>query len=225
MSPILEGIISAELKSALTDEQLVTIANHIKESDDPDYTAATLGTTLALMAIKDHLDDIVEYIIDTIVFPYNLKKLKTKIVSLMEDGKHSVMGVIGDELNPPLAYSIGATPIVGFEVFCSGLDPSVAGSIINNLVELSKKGKTLEEIEHKLIKKTGGGKSKVRLLRYTLTSALANEYVPHVTRYLEQSELKDLVNIVFPDANGLFPGDDEYDETFEQMVVRPDDVV
>lgn len=192
-----------------------------------EYQQQTVIDAIAVGVVEEHLvqgvidahkpiDERAEFLIQSVIIPYNTKQLGVQMDRRIEDGEWTVMAVGGSEDELPFAYSIGAsTPAKSFEVMCSGVGGETAQALINAAV------RTLREIpvdQLVLAFRVGNDPMRFKVLEKPLKVAV-DEHA-HLVKHHVQPGIVDqgvMYVLVLADKNNRLPGEDDYDVDFVQI--------
>ena len=165
-------------------------------------------------------DELKKILIDNVIVPYNAKQLNAKTEQLIKEGKWVVQCVGGDGKHPPFAYTVGMLHINGFELFASGISPTVLGGFLNVVGEYLKDNPNilpddLTESKLSLFDIGGGQKGRYRLVDASHTS-IYSDYMYACKKHIGDKRPKIYV-LALPDKNNRLPDEEGYDESFIQI--------
>lgn len=143
--------------------------------------------------------------------------MREKIEGDIEQVGWSSIGVfnaVGDEPTPSFTYTIGLRETYDHpELIVYGLEAETAHGLIASAVDLLKEGAVLED---------GGRYAKV-LRGHDVAARLVPEpgYPLNVARMYYGDDVR-AVQLVWPDAAGKFPWEEDFDQQFDGLQVFPD---
>lgn len=208
------------LAGILNEYQIESINNALAEEADHEllYNVKT--------AIGIHSgEELKKILIDKVVVPYNVKRIGAKTKNLIDEGKWMIQCVGGGDGQPPFAYTVGMQHINGFELFASGITPTVLGGFLNAVGGYLKENpnvlpEDLTERELGLFDITGGHNGRYRLMDVSNTSV----YSDHMYACKEHvgGKRPKVYALVLPDKDNRLPDEEGYDGSFIQIHVKKD---
>lgn len=148
-------------------------------------------------------------LIDAIIIPFNVQRLTSGITDRIVDDKWTVMYVGAGDDEPAFAYTIGLVNLIGKELMVSGIPYKTAGIILNSVAQQLIDGVDINQLDIMVTPKEH------RIVHVSLKQA-CEEMPLTIKHYCRVKEEDQLMVIVLADKNGLLPGDEGYDETFDQ---------
>lgn len=210
---MIHPLIPKAIQNVLNEHQIAVIDQFLTEEPDALETLVRAANRLKDTALK-------EFLIETIIIPFNKKRLYLQMQDRIAQGHWTVQGVGGDASSPSFAYTVGLSVHCGVEAFCSGLDLQTMGGLLNTLAEILKVNPQagVEDLPEPLITLVDGQVGRIRLERISLAQAChTHTYAVRGVRDNIHEE-EQLVVLVFPDENNRLPGEEGYNQAFKQIL-------
>jgi hypothetical protein len=140
--------------------------------------------------------------------------------ALIEQHGYTFVGVFDpDGKDPQFAYSIGLTQFAWPEVlFIGNMRPDYIEIILTDLINKWREAGTYQLGDNMgLIVFKDLSEHPLRVIEVDAHHVL-DEYAHQVLRYFDPGEVK-FVQVLWPDTNGKFPGEEGYDESQVQPVM------
>lgn len=149
-------------------------------------------------------------LIEKIIIPFNVRLLTTDITDRIEKGSWTVMYVSGGEEEPAFAYTIGLTQHIGRELMVSNIPQGTAGFVINSVADQLIEGIDEDAIELPVTP------DRYRMVNIPLNKG-CGEMPLTVKQYCTVEDRHQLTVILLADAEGVLPGENGYNEDFQQF--------
>lgn len=135
-------------------------------------------------------------------------QIQQKLIEDIQEHGHQVRYIFGDHNSPPFAYTVGRAVNDNPDLFIVGLPPEHAMNILNGAAQWHEEGK---------LDLSDGAETGLLVANYNCRIIACDPWAAEMTGVTAIGEAGDSAfQIVWPDREGHFPGDADYDARYVQ---------
>lgn len=206
------SVVPQKVRDILTTDEFQAVATFAGAD-------ARIITFLENAATQYHGDALRECIKLAILDPMIEGQRQRQTQNEIDRGSWVIRAFDDGPVTPLYAHTVGLSVHTDTELFISGISEHAIEPILNDLGDRLIRTPTLtvKDLIPPLVYINGTKPGRVRIETLPLSS-VKNEYITAMYEHLTPSDECRLMVVVLPDEHNRLPGEDKYDDTFQQLL-------